>query len=173
MNDITLQSKEKSAQLLWTGFILMFFVIQAVIWTFAISITSRDMSHAVVAGYDQQALNWDQVKQERTSSAALGWTAEIKIDPTGDVRGNRKLTLKLTDRENYAIPKAIVQIEAFHRGRASQVQTILLKEGDQGVYSGAVQVRHAGVWNFSGIITSNDQRFLVDQQLKLTNNKGL
>ena len=77
---IAVEQKEKTAQFVWTGFILLFFVIQAIVWTVAISITTRDPSHAVVAGYDEKALNWDDEKALRLASANLGWQAEIVID---------------------------------------------------------------------------------------------
>ncbi len=55
MNIATIEERERSAQFLWMGFIISFFAIQAVIWTFALIMTSNDKSHAVVAGYDEKA----------------------------------------------------------------------------------------------------------------------
>jgi len=172
MNDIALQSKEKSAQLLWMSFIVMFFVIQAIIWIVAITITSRDTSHTVVAGYDEQALNWDEVKQKRAASVALGWTADVKVDPTGDILGNRVVALVLKDRNETPIENASLQLEAYHRGRAAEVQQIQVTEVGPGVYSGEVRVRHAGLWQINGSATKGDQVYLVNQQLQLNLSKG-
>lgn len=172
MNDIALQSKEKTAQLLWTVFILMFFVIQAIIWTFAISITSRDSSHAVVAGYDEQALSWDEVKQERAASKALGWTTEIKVDPTGDIRGNRVITIVVTDRKNRPVENATVQLDAYHRGRAAEVQCVEFNEVGQGVYSSEIQIRQSGAWVFDGTVSVENRRLLIQQTIQLNANKG-
>ena len=49
-------AKEKSARMVWTAFILTFFFIQACVWTFAITVTAGDNSHAVVAGYEQRGI---------------------------------------------------------------------------------------------------------------------
>ena len=121
MSQATLQTREKTAQLLWTAFILMFFVIQAVIWTVAISIISMDSSHVVVANYDEQALNWDEVKKQREASAALGWTANISILSAEDLYGNRVVQIKINDASQQPVTKALVQMRAFHRGRAAEV----------------------------------------------------
>ena len=40
MNTCELEQKEKTAQLVWTGFILMFFFVQAIIWIVAITLTA-------------------------------------------------------------------------------------------------------------------------------------
>ena len=70
-NKNSIENKEKTAQLMWTGFILGFFVIQAIIWIIAISITARDASHAVVAGYDEKALKWDDQKALSAASVLM------------------------------------------------------------------------------------------------------
>ncbi|MCE2792876.1 MAG: hypothetical protein LW697_10550 [Blastopirellula sp.] len=53
-----LAQREATARLLWTGGIIAFFAIQAVLWIVAITLTSQDPSHVVFEGYDQRALNW-------------------------------------------------------------------------------------------------------------------
>ena len=151
----------------------MFFLIQAVIWTVAISITSRDSSHAVVAGYDEQALNWDEVKRQRSASDALGWSANIQVDPTGDIRGNRTIKLNLKNSEQAPIENAVVLLEAFHRGRAAEVQLLVLKSIEPGVFSGTMQIRNSGQWRFSGTATVGKEQFLVEQQLKIDSNRNL
>ena len=101
MNEIqaTLQQKEKTAQFLWTGFILMFFVIQAIVWIIAITLTSNDKSHAVLPDYDQRALNWNEQVKVRAASEKLGWQSRLSIDetsgscrctPNDSVRGLRR-----------------------------------------------------------------------------------
>ena len=67
----TLQQKEKTAQFLWTGFILMFFVIQAIVWIVAITLTANDKSHAVLPNYDERALKWNEEVALRAASEKL------------------------------------------------------------------------------------------------------
>jgi nitrogen fixation protein FixH len=173
MNTASFQQKEKTAQYLWTGFILMFFLIQAIIWTTAIAITSQDSSHAVAAGYDEQALNWDEVKRQRVASEQLGWNAEIEVAPTGDIRGNRSVTVSLKDRTKAPIENAVVNLTAFHRGRAAEVQQVSLTSVEPGVFSATIKIQNSGVWRLSGTAIVDDQQFLFEQQLDIDSNRNL
>ena len=155
--------KERSAQLLWTTIILMFFSIQAIIWTVAISITANDSSHAVVAGYDEQALSWDEVKKARQLSDHLGWLAQISVDSTGDIRGNRGLTVQVKDRDGNSIPNANVQLRAFHRGAAGEPQLVAFDEIGPGVYASTIRVNRFGKWCFAGTVTVDEDVLLIDQ----------
>lgn len=164
---ITIENKEKSAQLIWTGFILGFFIIQAIIWTVAISITSRDRSHAVVAGYDEKALKWDDQKALASASASLGWKAEIVVDAKADIRGNHVLTIKLKDKTDSPIAGAAMELQAFHRAVASERQPIELRESESGIYTGQIQIQKSGLWQFEGFARRGDETFLVDQRVHL------
>ena len=139
-----LQQKEKTAQMLWTGFILAFFVIQAVIWAFAITFTMNDKSHAIVSDYDEKALNWDEEVAERLASSKLGWNAEILVDPTSDVSQFHAISIKLIDSEGQPVTKAKLELGAFHRSRAANTQKIQMSEINDGIYSGKIQIRRSG-----------------------------
>jgi nitrogen fixation protein FixH len=168
-----LQRRERTAIFMWTSLILMFFLLQAILWTVAISITSRDASHAVVAGYDEQALHWDEVKNLRQESVALGWDAELLVDATGDIRGNRVVTLCLKDKNKTPLEHLKIEINAYHRGRAAEKQNLTLKPVGPGIYSTTVLVRNSGQWQFTGTAKSNDQQFLIEQQIALDSNRNL
>ena len=167
----TVPKNEKKAQLLWTGFILMFFGIQAVIWSFAISITSRDSSHAVVAGYDEQALNWDEVKELQQASHLLGWQYDISVDATGDIFGNRVVTLHLNDKDGTPLDDANIKLSVFHCAIAADVQTPELAKIAAGIYSGKLKVSRPGKWRITGQATRAGQRFMFDQTLFITTDK--
>ncbi len=169
---LEIQRRERTARFLWTVLILMFFMIQGVIWTVAIYATSRDSSHAVVAGYDEQAMHWDEVKLRRQTSAALRWEADIKVDSAGDIHGNRIVTLSLKDQNQLPLESAVVKLVAFHRGRAAEPQNLSLKPVAPGIYSGNVRVRKIGNWQFSGSAISNEDQFLIEQQITLNSNRN-
>jgi nitrogen fixation protein FixH len=160
----TLEQKEKTAQLVWTGFILSFFLIQAVIWTVAFSVTANDQSHAVVAGYDEKALLWDEEKARRTASAQLGWQSELVVNPASDIRGFREVTFILHNANNSPITDATVELTAFHRGRAAQRQLVRFSELSDGVYAGQVQIRKTGLWQFDGVARKGDEAFIISQR---------
>ncbi len=168
MNSIPLPRKEKTTQLIWTGFILSFFLIQAAIWTVAILITSRDSSHAVVAGYDEQALRWDDLQAQQRASDALGWISTLEIARTGDVRGNRTICLEMTDRDKAPVENAKVEVRAFHRGKAAEVQNLEFTEIEPGIYSTQVQVRNEGNWQFSGVAVVNEHVLQIEKRTFLS-----
>lgn len=168
---LTIEHKEKTAQLLWTGFILLFFIIQAIIWIVAISITSRDPSHAVVAGYDEKALHWDDEKALRAASANLGWQAEILVDSTSDIRDNHAMTIRLQDRSKSPIEGASVVLRAFHRALAGQPQSIPLSEINAGIYAGQIQISKGGQWQFEGTVQLGEDTYVIDQRLYLGGSK--
>lgn len=164
MTTTTIEQKEKTAQLIWTGFILAFFIIQAIIWIAAISFTSSDLSHAVVAGYEEQALKWDEAKSMRRASAELGWDCRIVVDGSADIRGNRAITLVIADKNNQPVENAKIAVRAFHRGRAAEVQDLAFQEVGPGIYSSKVQIQRTGQWQFSGRISSENRNYLIEQQ---------
>lgn len=167
----TLKQREQTAQLAWTGFILAFFMIQAVIWTVAISITANDRSHVVLADYDQQSVNWDQIQSRKRASAALGWQLGIFLADEADVMANRELKLTLTDRTGQPIQVSTIQLEAFHCSFGADVQAIRLQPTEPGVYIGTIQVRKFGQWQFRGTITNDNRLFLVDQRIEVESRK--
>ncbi len=160
----TIEQKEKTAQLMWLGFILMFFLIQAVIWTVAISATANDPSLAVVADYDEKALKWDEEKARRTASAQLGWHSEIVVDSESDIYGFRNVRIKLQDANLVPIENATVELTAFHRARAAEPQRIKISGQGNGIYSGFVQVRKNGMWQFDGCAKRRDDTFLINER---------
>lgn len=168
-----IRKRERTAWLLWTGLILMFFVLQAILWTTAITLTAGDASHAVVANYDEQAFQWDEVKQQRADSVELGWEADLKVDSSGDPSGNRVITIVLKDRSGKPVTDATFGLRVFHRARAAQAKDLKLQEVGPGVYSGSVQIQQAGLWLFSGSAICGDDRYLLERQLQLKLNRNL
>lgn len=165
MNTAIMHPGEKKAQYLWTAFILMFFLIQAIIWTVAISITSGDRSHTVVAGYDEQALRWDDVKAMQQASKALGWNCHLTIDPQTGPLGNRSVTIQLSDRDGVALTGVSVQCDAYHRGSAADVQRLELVETDPGIYWSPIQIDKAGRWRFSGTAVRDESKMLIEMEV--------
>ena len=167
MNTTTVPPNERTYQLIWTGIILSFFLIQAVIWTVAFSVTANDRSHAVLADYDQKSLHWDQEQAVRRASVALGWQSVLTVDATGDIRGNRVLTMTLHDSAGKPVDVPAIELSAFHRGQAADVQLLRLKKIDSGEYATTVHVHKSGQWQFTGSVRSEDDEFLVDEILLL------
>jgi nitrogen fixation protein FixH len=167
MTTTTLQQRELKAQFVWTSFILTFFLVQAMVWVAAISITSGDSSHAVVASYDENALKWDELKSLQQASDRLGWNANIELEDAANVLGEHQVTVFLQDRQGNAIEDANVVLQAFHCARASEVQSVQLVEKDHGQYQGVLRVMHAGMWQLSGTASVMGQVFLIEQRMQI------
>lgn len=161
------KKRELTAQLAWTAFILLFFIVQAILWTVAISVTSQDASHAVVNDYDQQALRWDDVKQRRAASEALGWHATASFGDSADVRNNREVSIQIVDDQNQPVQNAKVDVRVFHRGHAANVQTITLDHVSDGCYQTSMPVRHDGWWVFDGVAQVDDKEFLINTSIQI------
>jgi nitrogen fixation protein FixH len=169
MNELSpsLQHKEQTARLLWTGFILMFFVIQAIVWIVALSLTAGDKSHAVLPDYDRRALNWNEERERRTNSVKLGWQARLLVDDAADIRRNRVVTITLTDRQGQPVRNASLQLRAFHRARAGDPRQLRFREVGPGVYSTVLQVDKPGLWQFEGQAAQGERVFLINRQQSL------
>lgn len=172
MNQVKSHPNENTAQLLWTAFILMFFMIQAVIWTIAITVTATDTSHTVVADYDELALKWDEVKKMQQASAELGWTCEINVGETADVLGNRNLTLKLKDRNGQPLENISLELTAFHRAHAAKPFHLSFTQVDSVTFSTILPVKKYGKWQFSGKAFNDDQLYLIEQTLPIKKSAG-
>jgi nitrogen fixation protein FixH len=166
-----LARKEATAKFVWTAIILSFFLIQAIIWVVAITLTANDKSHAVVAGYDERALNWDDEVALRTASKKLGWRSELTIDSASDIRGIHNITLKLQDSDESPVANASVQLTVFHRAFAGDPQKITFAEISDGVYEGKIRIRNSGRWQFTGSAQADDATFLIDEQQFLSVSK--
>jgi nitrogen fixation protein FixH len=130
--------KERRARWFWLSFILMFFVGQAVLWTFALNVVSNDPSHAIVDDYDSFATQWDQTKAEQAASDALGWHAQMSAD-------HERLVVKLTDTLGKPV-EAQVTAKVFHKARAAEVLDVAFSATEPGVLVGEVDMERSGHW---------------------------
>jgi nitrogen fixation protein FixH len=159
----SIQQKEKLAQWLWTGGIIAFFAIQAVIWAVAITMTANDKSHAIVADYEKSSLSWDQSQAILKQSQSLGWQTELMVGSIGSLTGEREIRLQLLDRAGQPIEVAEINLQVFHYAQAAIVYQVRLLPQGAGVYSGKLQMQRSGYWRFSGVIDHPDGQFIFNQ----------
>ncbi len=155
--------KERSAQLMWTGFIVAFFVLQAILWAVAIRITSNDPSHAILPSYSQPPEEWARQQALKNASQKLGWSTDWNLEATDDVRGRQRLTLTIADGKQAPIENASIELRAFHKARAARPQAVVMTETSPGRYEGMILVRKPGVWKLEGVVNHNDEIFVIDQ----------
>lgn len=158
---------ESLAQLRWTAFILFFFVLQAILWTVAITLTSNDPSHVVLDEYGAGPEAWKERLAMERASAELGWQANVVVSSAADIRGRRTGQLKLVDRQGQPIENGKVTIRAFHTGHAAEAQVIDASEVEPGVYEFSVVVRYFGNWRFTGDVATDGHKFVFENQVWL------
>ena len=159
--------KEKKAQFIWTSIIVGFFLIQAILWAVAVTITASDKSHAIIENYDQLALNWQQQKELRLASEQLGWNARIEVAEKGDIRKNFPITITLSDKNRQPVTGAVIALRAFHRARAAEPQAVAFKEAEPGTYVATLRLERNGLWQFDGRATIGSTVYLIDQKITL------
>ncbi len=161
----TKHPNENIARFCWIAFVLMFFVLQACLWTYAISATAGDISHAVVSGYDEQALTWDEVKEAKAKSDSLGWTANVIVDQAADIRGNRGVTVQLSGPDKVPLVGVDLSVTAFHRAAAANPQHIAFREVAPGVYSSVIDIDRFGIWCFRGAGLLDGNKWQLEETL--------
>lgn len=157
----SLVQREAAARLLWTTGIIGFFLIQAVLWVVAITLTHRDPSHAVLAGYDARALSWDEHRARLRASEALGWQPQLSTWASDDPLGRQVLQVELKDRDQQPISGAEIEVAAFHRARAAERQVLTLEELQPGVYESRFAPRQSGGWQFDLTAARDSEHFAV------------
>lgn len=161
MSNVIRHPGETTAKLAWIAFILFFFALQATLWTFAISMTANDASHAVVTGYDQQALDWDSQKDAMEQSKRLGWSYQIESSRSENIRDRHRVTLRLTDAKGQPVGNATLALIGYHRAAAAKVYSLDWKETQPGLYTAQLPSCRVGKWTVEGAARRGEASFLI------------
>lgn len=168
----TLAQREATARMLWTGGIIGFFLIQAILWTVAITLTSQDPSHAVLESYDQRALDWDSWQEAQRVSATLGWNSVLEVSSTEEVDGRRNLFLQLANRDGSPLTGATATLRVFHRARAGEAKMVSLEEATPGSYVGDFQAQQSGFWTLELTAFKGGQRYFQEFRMELDRDRS-
>lgn len=181
LSSTEVQQQEQLARFLWTGFILMFFAVQAIIWTIAILMTSNDSSHAVVRDFEAKSALPPSRAERTDANRALGWKTTLKVlsasnKQTGTnqvgtnqagTQGPAEVELTLTDQNSSPIEIPSIDLTAFHCARAAEVQSIKLSPHQPGIYRGTMQLNKSGQWQFDGLIQREKETYFFGERLSL------
>ncbi|MBL8856277.1 MAG: FixH family protein [Planctomycetaceae bacterium] len=144
------QSKEALAQMLWTGGIIGFFAIQAIIWIVAITLTSNDPSHAVVADLDERVGSSDIRRAAREASDRLGWSTSVSVVPSANPATKRSVQIRISNQAGQAIPIEEIEVFGFHRARVTERKSLKLQAVEPGVWEVDEPLTRTGWWRFQG-----------------------
>jgi nitrogen fixation protein FixH len=142
--------------------------MQVVLGFAAVTLATGDASFAVVPGYHEQALHWDENRALLRNSAALGWIDRISADATADVLGRRTLSIALQDESGRPLTHASVAATVFHHARANEVQNVSFVESAvPGRYSVELPMRQNGLWEVRLNATRGAKRFAMTRRIEV------
>ncbi len=156
---MTAPAQERRARRFWISFILMFFVGQGVLWTFALDKVFNDPSHAVVEQYDDYDNRWEAAQQERSLNAALGWQAQLSAD-------HEHLVVKLTDALGKPVD-AEVTAKVFHKARAAEKQEVVFTSSEPGLLVSELDMERSGMWRVRLTATRGHETFTDVQDIAI------
>lgn len=145
-----LRSREALAQMLWTGGIIGFFLIQAIIWAVAIAITHSDPSHAVIADRDERIGSWQRRREVQVANERLGWQTVVEVVPAAAVGGQRQVQIRLQDPAGKPVLAEQLEVTGYHRARVTEKQSLPLEAVEPGVWRVTADLKRAGWWRFEG-----------------------
>lgn len=168
------RSASRKAGWFWGTLIVGLLATQVVVGVGAVVIATADPSVSIVPDYHQKALRWDDEMATRAASHALGWEARVAVSGGTDQLGNRTLVVTLQDRDSDPVEAAGVQVRLFHHARASEPQSIELREQGLGHYTGTASMDRNGLWQVdlsakrSQSDSSTTEEFVSSQTLELS-----
>jgi len=154
-----LQSREAFAAMIWTGGIIGFFVIQAIIWAIAITITHSDPSHAAIANLDERVGSWDRRREAQVASDLLGWQTVVEVVRPTSGSGQPQVQIRLQDQAGNPVVAEQLEVTGFHRARVTERQTLPLVAVEPGVWRVASDLKRAGWWRFEGQARLGEDQF--------------
>lgn len=163
-----LQAREALAQWLWVTGIVGFFLIQAVLWMFALVLTNNDPSHAIVADFDERASSWDDHRTAVAASDQLGWTYQIDISAQADALSQRTIDVIVRDSTQQPVELDSLSLSIFHCARVAQKKDLPMQRVAPGVWQAITKLDRAGRWQLSGSAEQGEKRLLINQRQDLT-----
>lgn len=119
------------------------------------AVAGSDPSFAVEPDYYQKAVDWDRHAARQAASDALGWKAEIALEPGPSPR----LNVNLLDETGLPVEGATVSIEAFHIARAADIIKSEMKEEAGNRYAAPLAIPRPGIWEFRLAASRGNDRF--------------
>ncbi len=162
----------KARPWLWPTIIIGGLAVHVIGLVLVVLIATRDPSFAVEPNSYQKALGWDASAARLRASQQLGWTASLQVEPNADIRGQRRLACRITDRDGIAVVGASVQLLMFHHARAADRVQVSLKPEQDGSYSATVSMKRAGLWEVRITAKRGDALFGSVVMQEIAANKG-
>ncbi len=141
---LTLQQQREAsyrAGWLWGTIVVLLLGSQVAIGIAAVVLASGDPSVAIVPGYHDKALVWDETAERRRQSDRLGWTVFY------DLRSESP-TLRITDAAGTAIDGLSGTLTLYHHARAASPRVVGVGRRSEQGYPVALPFDRVGLWQF-------------------------
>ena len=143
-------------------FVLLAWSVTIVVVT--ISLASNDPSFGVEEDYYAKAVAWDQTAAQMKLNERLGWESKVAFSPELDPRGQRVVTVLITDRDGQPISADSVHAFAFHHARRANPIEFDLVQIAPGRFSAAADLVREGIWTVRLRVQSGDTVFTSEQE---------
>lgn len=147
-----------SPRVFWPSLVVALLLLSVGTQVVAIVLATSDESFAVEPDYEQKAANWDQHQQQLALNARLGWSLELSIAPAATQR-ERTVRLVLLDSFARPLDGVVVDVEAFHNARASEIHSARLEPTRMGEYGAVLPIERPGLWEFRIDARRDQDRF--------------
>ena len=142
----------------WGSLVVALLFSQILIGVAAIVLANNDPTVAVVPGYHQQAILWDESVQLRDNSRAMGWTVQ---HTASGVPGGNQLRWAVTDRDGKDIQDLQGRVLLYHHARANEPIELKMEEHPEGIL-----LNRTGLWQVEMTLTrGSDTKRFFDMQL--------
>ncbi len=156
-----------SAQSRWPLAIIAALALTVAANLLVLRLAGDDSAVAVEPDYYAKAVAWDSTQAARRASDALGWSADVALEPAGGREADVRVHLR--DRDGAPIEGALVRFEAIHNRLVTHpVRAELTEDAAAGMYRARVVLAKYGMWQFRIAARRGEDRFELDVRRDFT-----
>lgn len=161
MSDGAEQSKQEHPRVFWPfpGMVFVLIGLSLTMAAVTITLATNDPSFGLEEDYFAKAVAWDETAAQMQTNERLGWNADVELSKTLDGKGERSITVLLTDRAGDPIEGANLEAFAFHNARRSETYQFGFAEIAPGRYAAGQALAREGRWTLRLRATQGEDVF--------------
>jgi nitrogen fixation protein FixH len=129
------------------GIIFVLIGMNMLIVAVTVVLSGSDRSFAVLPGYSEAALHWNDIAEAKRRSDALGWTAHAALEPVTLPDGSRPLVIHLSMADGTPVHDATVTAVVFAASMPRQRVEVVLPQTQPGRYQNTLILPARGRWH--------------------------
>lgn len=141
------------------GLVFVLIGLSLTIAVVTVTLATNDPSFGLEEDYFAKAVAWDETAAQLEKNRELGWDAKVELSNRLDGRGERAVTVLLTDAEGQALDGAKVEVFSFHKARRKETLSFELVEIAPGRYTAGAPMTREGQWSVRLRVTRGDEVF--------------